>query len=175
MEVSKILFTKEIKEKMERGLSAREIGRLRWGRLEELYNSGELQKVKNRKELAAAVGFGPQQMDKGYRWVTNLINRKHLEEVSMGVNNGFVENQYFLTGKLPKYKGYSSKNKYQTKPTRRQTTTTKQWIEPPIIERATISKPIKIEITRGDVTITFNDIDLSDNLIKLIATIIKGD
>lgn len=169
MEVSRILFTKETKEKMERGLSAREIGRLRWEKLEELYNSGELQKVKNRKELAAAVGFTPQQIDKGYRWVTNLINRKHLEEVSMGVNNGFIEYQYFLTGKLPKYKGYSSRNKYQTKPTRRQTTTTK------VVEKPkTTETKGQIIVTRGDVTITFNDIDLSDDLIKLITELLRS-
>lgn len=169
MEVSKILFTKETKEKMERGLSAREIGRLRWERLEELYNSGELQKVKNRRELIEAVGFTPQQKHRGYTWVCNLINRKHLEEISTGVDNGKIEYQYFLTGKLPKYKGYSSRNKYQTKPIRRQTTTTKVVEEP----KTTEAKG-QIIVTRGDVTITFNDIDLSDGLIKLITELLRS-
>ena len=51
---------------------------------------------------------------------------------------------------------------------------TKQWIEPPIIERATISKPIRIEITRGDITIKV-EMEDHEQASKLITTIMKGE
>ena len=57
MEVSRIIFRKETKEKMERGISPQEKGRLRWEKLKEAETNGLLQKAKTRTDIGKIVGI----------------------------------------------------------------------------------------------------------------------
>lgn len=95
MEVSRLIFTKETKDKMNNSLSKREKGRLRWAKLIELDNDGRLAVAKNRYEVANMVGVINKQV--GYSWVSNLIRRKKITETLTGVNQyGQAEYEYHL-------------------------------------------------------------------------------
>ena len=103
MEVSRILFTKETREKMEKGLNKRQRGKLRFERLKEASKNGELQKAKTRADVARLVGFTPEQYKTGYSWVMNMLIRKHLVERISGLGkNGRAEYEYTL-GTDPDY------------------------------------------------------------------------
>lgn len=92
-----IKFTKETKDKMAKGLTIRERGKLRFGKIKELDENGKLAFVKNRKELAAAAGYTPQQRSVGYAWVENLIHRGHITEEPVGYGkNGKLEYIYHV-------------------------------------------------------------------------------
>ena len=178
MEVSKLIFTKETKNKMEQGLNIAQRGKLRWSKLEGLYNDGRLQNFKNRNEVAKAVGFMPEQMKRGYGWVTNMINRGHLTEVAMGLNKyGKMEYQYFLTNTKPDYSHGKKKSKSPKTSTKAKTMQPKA-IEKPaeqiILSRASVETSYtKVTITHGDTTITIENAD-SETLIKIVMGVVKG-
>jgi len=120
MEVSKITFTKETKEKMKKGLNPFQKGKLRWEKLKELDNSGRLSFIHDRGELIEAMGFEPKSST-GYAWACNLIKRKHLTETLTGFNNqGRPEYEYHL-GAEPNYgartRGSQASNNVTPKPT----------------------------------------------------------
>lgn len=178
MEVSKITFTKNTRNKMEQGLNITQRGKLRWGKLEELYNEGRLQNFKNRNEVAKAVGFMPEQMKRGYGWVTNMINRGYLTEVAMGLNRyGKMEYQYFLTNSKPDYShgGKKSKSpKTSTKATTMQPKVAERPAEQIILSRAGVETSYtKVTITHGDTIITIENAD-SETLIKIVMGVVKG-
>ena len=55
-------------------------------KLVELYNSGELAKIRTREELAEAMGYG--KTSAGRRWVAGQINRGIIKETLVSYNNG---------------------------------------------------------------------------------------
>ncbi len=184
MEISRLTFSKETKNKMKKEMTVREKGRVLFNRLKELDEDGTLSKASNRADVARLVGYSEERSKAGYAWVSNLIRRGHLTEtVREWTPSGRMVAEYHTTSSAPDY-GYeevkrrrAKKEKiagewttWQDKEASKQT---EQWIEPPIIERATINKPIKIEITRGDMTIK---VEMGDHeqAIKLITTIMKG-
>lgn len=173
---------------MKKDLSVRERGKLLFSRLQELDNNGLLSKAKNRADVATMVGYTTEQAKAGYSWVSNLIHRGNLNEiVQEWTPSGEMVAEYHI-GKTPDYDYQETKRRKDSKKKRAEQVVreianwqnkesskqTKQWIEPPIIERATISKPIKIEITRGDMTIKV-EMDSHEEASKLITTIIKGE
>lgn len=103
MEISRLTFTKETKEKMEKGLNKRQRGKLRFERLQEAEKDGRLQKAKTRMDIARIAGFSDRQYKTGYSWVMNMLTRKHLIEhmVALG-KNGRAEYEYSL-GSTPDY------------------------------------------------------------------------
>lgn len=169
---------------MKKDLSVRQRGKLLFTRLQELDNDGTLSKAKSRADVATMVGYTEEQAKAGYSWVSNLIRRGHVSETILEwTPSGKMVAEYHTTGSVPSY-GYEEVSrrkaekkvaeewkKWQDKEASEQT---KQWIEPPIVERATISQPIKIEITRGDMTIKV-EMDSHEEANKLITTIMKGD
>lgn len=185
MEISRLTFTKETKEAMKKDLSVRQRGRLLFARLQELDNDGTLSKAKSRADVATMVGYTEDQAKAGYSWVSNLIRRGHVSEtIQEWTPSGKMIAEYHTTGSVPSY-GYeeagrrkAKKEKIAEEWKKRQdkeaSEQTKQRVEAPIIERATISKPIKIEITRGDVTIKV-EMDSHEEASKLITTIMKGE
>ncbi len=95
MKVSRLIFTKETKDKMNKSLNKREKGRLRSAKLKELDNDGRLAVAKNRYEVASMVGVSNKQV--GYNWVSTLIKRKKITEILTGVNQyGQAEYEYHL-------------------------------------------------------------------------------
>ena len=104
MEISRLTFTKETQEKMEKGLSKRQRGKLRYQKLVEIANNGRLSIAKNRREVARLVGYMPGQEHSGYSWVTNMINRGHLKETVVGSGrHGYLEYEYTLGSNKPRY------------------------------------------------------------------------
>lgn len=170
-------LSKETQDKMSKGLSSRERGRLMWERLEEIYNNGQLQYLKNRNEVAAAVGFTKDQKKRGYGWVTNMINRKHLDEVSMGINaNGKMEYQYFLCSNRPNYKRGRSSNARKVKSEElreRMAEAQPLTIVPAESDvKTTTNDNIRLTIERGDVKITIENFD-TDFATKLVLNMLK--
>lgn len=184
MEVSRLTFRKETKDKMKKGITVREKGRILFDRLRELDEDGTLSKASSRADVAKLVGYSEERSKAGYAWVSNLIRRGHLEEIAREwTPSGKMVAEYHVANSSPDY-GYEeverrrAKKKvaqelrrWQDKEASRQT---EQWTEPPIIERTTINKPIKIEITRGDMTIKV-EMDSHEEASKLITTILKGE
>lgn len=124
MEVSRLLFSKETKEKMKKGVNARERGKLRYQRLVELANDGRLAVAKNRNEVANMVGIISKPNTTGYNWVTNMIRGGHLTETLMALGDGGKpEYEYHLTSKEPCYDGYPRRVKA--------TSEVKEKVEPP--------------------------------------------
>ena len=80
MEVSRILFTKETREKMEKGLNSRQKGKLRWEKLKEAEANGRLGMAKSRYDLGRLVGYSEADRKKGYQWACNMIQRGHIKE-----------------------------------------------------------------------------------------------
>ena len=98
MEASKITLTKETKEKMSKGLTKNEKGKLRDKRLHELAESGKLQFIKTRRELAEAIGFPhTQSQNAGYQWVLyNIRKGKLIENIAGYTDYGTAEYEYRL-------------------------------------------------------------------------------
>ena len=110
MDVSRLTFTKETKEKMNKPLSHFEKGKLRWDKLSELENNGNLGKARNRRELSAMLGLGGGY-GVGYNWVSNMINRGYVKETLLGFNKyNQPEYEYHIIRK-PDYEPYGSARK----------------------------------------------------------------
>lgn len=94
MEVSRLTFTKETKEKMNRGLNHFQVGELRWKKLEECKANGKLDKARNRMDIVEMLGF-PRDYNAVYSWIANQISRGYLRETLTGYGkNGRMEYEY---------------------------------------------------------------------------------
>lgn len=190
MEVSKIFFSKETQEKMEKDMSIREKGKVLFARLQELDADGTLSKAKSRADVARLVGYTEERAKAGYAWVSNLIRRGHVSEtIQEWTPSGKMVAEYPTTGSVPDY-GYEEVNRRKAKkkvwqePRRWQDKVATGYVpqapEPQVYDEkqvATDTKtitPIKIEITRGDMTIRV-EIDSHEEASKLITTIMKGE
>ena len=185
MEVSRLTFSKETKDKMKKEMTIREKGRVLFDRLKELDEDGTLSKAKTRADVARLVGYSEERAKAGYAWVSNLIKRGHISEaIQEWTPSGKMVAEYHTTGSMPDY-GYEevSRRKAKKEKIASEWTTwqnkeaskqSKQWIEPPIVERATTNKPIKIEITRGDMIIKVEIGDYKEAG-ELITTIMRGE
>lgn len=98
MEVSRLTFTKETKEKMSKPLNRRDVGKLRWAKLKELDKAGMLSNAKTRTDITRMMGLGTGY-GVGYSWISNLIQRGYLKETIYGKDaNGQVEFEYHIVG-----------------------------------------------------------------------------
>lgn len=190
MEVSRLSFTKKTKEAMHRGMSVREKGRVLFSRLEELDKDGTLSKATSRADVARLVGYSEERAKAGYSWVSNLIRRGHLTEtIREWTPSGKMVAEYHLANTRPDY-GYEEVNRRRAKKKvgqelRRwqdkveagyipQAPEQQVYDEKQIASDMKIITPIKIEITRGNMTIK---IEMGDHeeASKLITTIMKGE
>ena len=169
MNVSRLTFTKETKEKMNKPLSHFEKGKLRWERLRELEEDGSLKKARNRKELSSMLGLG-YGYGAGYGWITNMIKRGHIKETMLKVDGyNQPECEYSIIGQ-PDYQPYGNAAKRAkrkstkvkpvkaTKPTVKQSSPETQTTTP------------KVAIRYKDLTIELEQVDYTflENLIKSI-------
>lgn len=190
MEVSRLTFRKETKDKMEKEMTVREKGKVLFARLQELEEDGTLSKAKTRADVARLVGYPEERAKAGYAWVSNLIRRGHVSEtIQEWTPSGKMIAEYHTTGSMPDY-GYEEVNRRKAK--KKVGQELRRWQDkveagyipqtpildydttPQIIERARVSNPIKIEITRGDMTIKV-EMDSHEEASKLITTIMKGE
>lgn len=190
MEISRLSFTKETQENMEKDMSVREKGKVLFARLQEIDNDGTLSKAKTRADVARLVGYSEERAKAGYIWVSNLIRRGHLSEAIQGwTPSGKIIAEYHLTGGKPDYdcekvNRRMAKKEVGQEPRRWQDKLEAGYIpqspepqvydEKQIVSNAKIIAPIKIEITRGDATIKV-EMDNHEEASKLITTIMKGD
>ena len=177
MEVSKLSFTKKTQDKINKGMSVREKGKILFARLQELEADGTLSKAKSRADVARLVGYSEERAKAGYAWISNLIRRGHVSEtIQEWTPSGKMVAEYHTTGSMPDY-GYEEVNRRKAKKEKVRSEYEK-WqrheIEAmPVVERAKVGNPIKIEITRGDMSIKV-EIDDYEQASKLITTIMKG-
>jgi len=87
--------------KANKPLSNRKKGELRNLKLKELAESGKLAMIRNRGDLAEAVGYTySQRSGAGYQWVHYKIERGELKETLVGyTENGSAEYEYQYLGK----------------------------------------------------------------------------
>lgn len=174
MEVSRLSFTKKTQEDMKKNMPVREKGKVLFARLQELDNDGTLSKAKTRADVARLVGYSEERAKAGYAWVSNLVRRGHLSEtIQEWTPSGKMVAEYHTTGSAPDY-GYEEAGRRKAKKKvaeewkrwqdKEATEQTKQWVEP----------PIKIEITRGDMTIKVELAEV-EQATNLITTIMKGE
>lgn len=181
MEISRLAFTKKTQENMKKDMPVREKGKVLFARLQELEDDGTLSKAKTRADVARLVGYPEERAKAGYAWVSNLIRRGHVSEtIQEWTPSGKMIAEYHTTGSVPDY-GYEEANRRRAKKkkhaeqiAKKQAPILEYDTTPQVIERARVSDPIKIEITRGDITIKV-EMDDSERASKLITTIIKGE
>lgn len=190
MEVSKLSFTKKTKEQMKKDMSVREKGKVLFARLQELEADGTLSKAKSRADVARLVGYPEERAKAGYSWISNLIRRGHVSETILEwTPSGKMVAEYHTTGSMPDY-GYEEMNRRKAKKQvgqelRRwqdkveagyipQAPEPQVYDEKQVASDTKIMTPIKIEITRGDMTIKV-EMDSHEEASKLITTILKGE
>lgn len=139
MFATKVTISKETMERNQ--LNKRQQGQLRYKRLQELEQSGELSNASTRNELAQLVGY--KKGDKtGISWVNNMVHRGYISESLTGRRGATVLKEFHLTSKVPDY-DFS-----QARSTRKKIKTL-QPAEPAIPARTFV------EPTRGKVTIEY--------------------
>lgn len=190
MDVSRITFRKETKDKMKKGMSVREKGKVLFARLQELETDGTLSKAKTRADVARLVGYPEERSKAGYAWVSNLIRRGHISEtIQEWTPSGKMVAEYHTTGSMPDY-GYEEVNRRKAK--KKVGQELRRWQdkveagyipqppEPQVYDEKQVASdtkiisPIKIEITRGDMTIKV-EMGNHEEVSKLITTIMKGE
>lgn len=100
MFASKVIISEETRQKNQ--LNKRQQGKLRYEKLQELEQSGELSMASTRNELATMLGY-PKGNKTGISWVNNMVNRGYIKETIMGTNRGKVMKEFHLTSKVPDY------------------------------------------------------------------------
>lgn len=100
MFASRITISDETKEKNQ--LNKRQQGRLRYKRLQEMEQSGELSMATTRGELAEMLGY-PKGNKTGISWVNNMVNRGYVSETLVGLERGKMRKEFHLTSKVPDY------------------------------------------------------------------------
>lgn len=177
MEVSRLSFTKKTQDKMNKNMSVREKGKVLFARLQELEADGTLSKAQSRADVARLVGYPEERAKAGYSWVSNLISRGHIREnILEWTPSGRMVAEYHTTGSTPDY-GYGEAKRRKAK---KQTRQISQVPAPQVYDGgqvaggAKIMTPIKMEITKGDVTIKVEFTEV-EQVTDLIATIMKGN
>lgn len=193
MDVSRLSFTRKTQEAMKKDLSVRQRGRLLFAKLQELDNDGTLSKATSRADVATLVGYTEEQAKAGYSWVSNLINRGHLSEIVQGwTPSGKMIAEYHMTGTEPSYGYEEAKRRKEKKKAGQELRRWQDKVaagqipqapESPVIQvygkeqikvDAPTVMPIRIEITRGDMTIKV-EMDSHEEASKLITTIMRGE
>lgn len=170
MEISRLSFAKKTQEAMNKDMSVREKGKILFARLQELEENGALSKAQNRADVARLAGYPEERAKAGYAWVSNLVRRGHLTEIIREwTPSGRMIAEYHLTGSAPDY-GYEEAKRRRNKK-QNIAKVAEKIIEQ---EKAVANTPVKLEITRGDMTIKVEFAEV-EQASKLITTIMKGE
>lgn len=175
---------------MKKEMSVREKGRVLFDRLKELDEDGTLSKAKTRADVARLVGYSEERAKAGYAWVSNLIRRGHLNEIIQEwTPSGRMVAEYHTTGSMPDY-GYEEVNRRKAKKKIEQEL--RRWQdkleagyipqapEPQVYNEKQVTSdtkiitPIKIEITRGSITIKV-EMDDYEKVSEFVKEVLKGE
>ena len=169
MEISRLTFTKETKEKMEKGITHFKKGELRWQKLQELEDTGKLSKARSRQDITSMMGLGTGY-GAPYTWLSHMISRGSVKEILLGFDkNSRPEYEYHLTNEnRPNYERSGKSNvPKQNKPAVKK--------EPVVVEKPTqvrkvTNNVVKATIRYRDLTIEVEGID-SEVIERIIETI----
>lgn len=175
MEASRIIFSQETKDKIKRGLSNREKGRIRFEKLKELDETGVLAEARTRSDVATLLGYTKEQWKQGYSWVTNMIARGHLSETVVGFSpSGRGEYEYHVTSLEPDYNykrsgNYKSHKVDAVKP-KEELEKIKIWTDE---AKDIVKNNYTIIISKNDVDIKI-ELDSKDKVIEIVKDLVKG-
>lgn len=175
MEISRLSFTKETKEKMSKELNKFQRGKLRWAKLREAEANGKLDFAKNRYEVANLCGYTEAERSQGHGWVTRKILNHQLQETLHGVGkDGRMEYEYHILAD-PDYEFKGVKEQRQRE--KELGTRLNKPLEPVVqISRVPSNNPTvyRVEIVRGDTTIKV-ELANYDEVSEFVKTILKGE
>ena len=190
MEVSRLSFTRKTQEDMKKDMPPQEKGKVLFARLQDLDEDGTLSKAKTRADVARLVGYPEERAQAGYMWVSSLIRRGYVSEIIREwTPSGNMVAEYHMTGSAS---DYGHKKTSRRKARKKVGQELRRWQdkvaagyvpqapEPQTFDKkqvssdAKIAAPIKIEITRGDITIKV-EMDSHEEASKLITAIMKGE
>lgn len=156
MEVSKLVISEETMNKAQKKLGKTKKSELRMEKLRQLAKSGRLAMIRNRGDLAEAVGYSYQERHSlGYQWVHYKIKRGVLKETFLGYQDGKPEYEYEMISEQPAV--------ITTKPAEAQV------VENPVENPATI-----MTIYKGDITIALDNVK-DNTIVEIVKTIMKGE
>lgn len=184
---ARLIISKETKDKMKKKISEREKGKVLFARLQELEADGTLSKAQTRADAARLVGYPEERANAGYAWVSTLIRRGNLNEtIREWTPDGERISEYHTTGKMLDYNCEAQHKRKGEQEWRRrwqdkvEAGYTPQAPEPQVYNEEQVASdtkimaPIKIEITRGDMTIKV-EMDSYERASKIISDILKGE
>ena len=151
MEISRLTFRKETKEKMEKPLTAMEKGRLMWEKIVEAERDGRLQQAKSRVDVASIAGYTDDK--RGYSWASNMIKRGAILETIYGPGE-----YTYAIGNAPKfeYTGNKTRSK-KVKPVEKAEPV--EHTEPVVLSRAYVpTENGKVVIECGGMRITMENV-----------------
>ena len=167
MEVSRLTFTKETKENMEKPITHYKKGELRWKKLQELEDTGKLSKARNRQDITSMMGLGTGY-GAPYAWLSHMISRGSVKEILLGFDkNKKPEYEYHLTNtNMPNYEKFGKAN-----------------IPKPVVEKIPVQpnrpvqvcqntcEKVKVTIKYGELTIEVESIDtiVIERIVKTLA------
>lgn len=170
MEISRLTFTKETKDKMEKGISHFRKGELRWQKLQELEDTGKLSKARNRRDITSMMGLGTGY-GAPYTWVSNMISRGSVKETLLGFGkDGRPEYEYHLTNKnKPNYERFGKANR--PKPGRTSVSKQSAKVEKTAMGTTDTVVTTKATIKYGDLVIELEGIDnrIIENIVSKLA------
>lgn len=151
MEISRLTFRKETKDKMEKPLSAMERGKLMWEKIVEAEKDGRLQQAKSRVDVAHIAGYTDDK--RGYSWASNMVKRGAIVETI------YAPGEYtYAIGEAPKFEYTRNKTRSKkVKPVKKAEPVEKT--EPVILSRAyTPTENGKVVIECGGMRITMENV-----------------
>lgn len=165
MEISRLIFSKEMKDKMNEPINHFKRGELRWKRIKEYEDDGTLSRAKNRMDIVEMLG-SERKYGAVYTWVSNMITRGFMKETMTGINNnGKMEYEYH-TVKAPNFSPAKNANKGR----KIIKTPTPRAVAIPVIDRE--PRQAKVVIRYKELTIELDGINeaVIENIIDKLAS-----
>lgn len=167
---ARVILTKETTDKMKKGISQFRKGELRWQKLQELEDTGKLNKARNRQDIIGMMGLGTGY-GAPYTWLSNMISRGSIKEILLGFDKSQrPEYEYHLTDdNRPNYERIGKANK--PKPTSTPTASKPVTVERNTTVTTNTATKMKATIRYGDLAIELDSIDSSviENIISKLA------
>lgn len=165
MNVSRLTFTKETKEKMEKPISHFKRGQLRWEKLKELDETGKLSSAKSRIDITSMLGLGTGY-GAPYSWVSHLISNGYISETLTG----------FSSSQKPEYEYHIIKQRtYESKPkAKAKAKTVLPQVQPkPTIEQPLVGKVFEVP-TNNEAKVVIKYKELAIEIFNVSDDVIKG-
>lgn len=154
---ARVIFSKEFLDKTKgKELTLRQKGKIWFDRLTELDNSGEINKYTNRTELGRAVGIDDDT--RAYRWVANLVNRKHVSETLVATENGKRKFEYHI---FHKRYGYGKRNRRKKNQIEERTKQLQKIQDEATKQRLFVLPDSKPEVVASTITIRYGKVEIT--------------